>query len=145
MKILPLKLTLSFTIISFFSISKWWFVCIDGPDNFMYGFPIAYKRDALHTSLASEYFILEFIIDFLLYFFFWVIIEILLKRNGIQIILPKIVLNLIFTISFVVFVLELVFAFSFDNIISFRNDNYFEVIETGVYHPFFEKSSVRDF
>ena len=145
MKIQTLKLILSFTIISFFTISKWWFVRIDGPDNFMYGFPIAYKRDALHTSLASEYFILEFIIDFLLYLFFWFIITILLERNGIQIILPKIVLNSIFTISFVVFVLELVFAFSFDNMISFRNDNYFEVIKSGVYHPFFEKSSVRDF
>lgn len=139
-----LKWIMSLTIISFFSISKWWFVKIDGPDNFMYGFPLAYKSDALHTSLAYEYYILEFFIDFILYFFFWTAIVCLFKKRYASILLPKIISTTLLIISFFIFAFEVFFAFSFDNVVSFKNDYYYESIDSGIYTPFFKKSEIRD-
>ncbi len=47
-----------------------WFVnATDGPgDIIVYGFPLIYKAPGFHTSLSTQFFILELIIDFLVYF-----------------------------------------------------------------------------
>ena len=63
-----LNLTLPLTIITFILFTKWWIVdIVDGSDAVMYGFPLIYKSPAFHTSLAEQYFIMEFLIDFLLF------------------------------------------------------------------------------
>lgn len=81
MKTLTLKLVLPLTIILFFGINKWWYVdVIDGTDEIMYGFPFIYTCRAFHTSLASQYFILEYILDLLVYFLIiWTIVYALYK------------------------------------------------------------------
>lgn len=84
------KLIFPLTIISFFAFDKWWYVYIyDGPDKFMYGFPLAYACDALHTSMARHYFILELAIDLLIYFSFWSVAIFLINRFWVRIQVPK--------------------------------------------------------
>lgn len=144
MKKKSLKLILSLTIISFFSISKWRLVKIDGPDIFMFGFPLAYKSDALHTSLAYRYYILEFFIDFLFYIFFWIIVVFLFKKKYKSVVLPKFISSILLIISFFILAFEVFFVFSFDNIVSFKNDYNYEVIESGICTPFFKKYEIRD-
>jgi len=72
---------LTLTILSFFVITKWWYVLvIDGTDEIMYGFPFIYTCSCFHTSLCSQYFILELTIDFSIYFLFWFILNFLFTK-----------------------------------------------------------------
>ncbi|RDI05459.1 hypothetical protein [Flavobacterium sp. AG291] len=75
MKQLILKLTLPLTLISFAGFTKWWYVLVvDAPDYVMYGFPFIYSCPAFHTSMAYQFFIMEFFADILCYFSFWFLI-----------------------------------------------------------------------
>ena len=75
MKKLVLNLIIPITIISFFSLSKWWYLIpIDGADSMFYGFPFPYYGDASNTSMALQFFVVEMIIDFIIYFLIWFII-----------------------------------------------------------------------
>lgn len=70
LKLLPFSLLLAF--LSFWSITMWSYgIVIDGTDEFLYGFPFIYKCRGFHTSLSTQYFILEAIINFLVYLSFW--------------------------------------------------------------------------
>lgn len=63
------------SVISFGIISKWWYVIpTDGPDSVMNGFPLIYVSEGWHTSMSLQFFIIEFIIDFLCYILFWMTI-----------------------------------------------------------------------
>lgn len=59
-----LRSIIPFTFILFQVITFWTYADIeDGPDVVMYGFPFLYKAPALYTSMATNYFLLEFIAD----------------------------------------------------------------------------------
>ena len=69
------------TLISFGTITKWSYGIVnDGTDEFLYGFPLIYKCDGFHTSLSTQYFLTEMIINLLTYFAFWLIIILILNR-----------------------------------------------------------------
>ena len=60
MKRLILRLILPLTLILFAIITKWSYgVIVDGTDEFFYGFPLIYKCDGFHTSLSTQYFLIE--------------------------------------------------------------------------------------
>lgn len=81
MKELIFRLILPLTLISFGIITKWSYgIVIDGPDQFLYGFPLIYKCSGFHTSLSTQYFLTEMIIDLLIYFLFWLTITWLISR-----------------------------------------------------------------
>ena len=64
-----IKLTLPLTIISMFLITKWWFALpIDGPDKLYWGFPLAFMGEGFHTSMSLQFFVLEFLADFMVYY-----------------------------------------------------------------------------
>lgn len=70
-----LTTALVITIISFFSFTMAWEVAIvDGPQSILYGFPLPYVTDSWYTSLAKQFFILPFLLDFLTYLAFWTIL-----------------------------------------------------------------------
>lgn len=74
MKKLIFRLTLPLTLISFGIITKWSYgIVIDGTDEFLYGFPLIYKCDGFHTSLSTQYFLTEMVINLMTYFVFWLI------------------------------------------------------------------------
>ena len=68
---LILTLILPLTIILFGTITKWRYVYVeDGPDDFLYGFPLTFICSGWHTSLALQVFVLELLFDFFVYFIF---------------------------------------------------------------------------
>ena len=83
MKKPDLILTLSLTIIVFTLVTKWWMVIpVDGRETSMLGFPLPYAADAWHTSMAQQYFAVEFLVDLLLYFLIsWSLISTFNRRT----------------------------------------------------------------
>ena len=108
MKKLTFRLTLPLTFISFGIITKWWFgIAIDAKDVFLYGFPLIYKCEGFHTSLSTQYFLTEMIINLLTYFVFWLSITWTISKFW-KINIPKLVSN-VFWIGFGVLFLGFVF------------------------------------
>ncbi|MDK2772948.1 MAG: hypothetical protein KYX68_12085 [Flavobacterium sp.] len=123
MKTLTLKLVLPLTIISFFGINKWWYVdVIDGTDEIMYGFPFIYTCRAFHTSLASQYFILEYIADLLFYFLIiWSLVFVLHKYFNLKSISKLVFYGLLIICIPIVFTQLLIFVI-FDNTFDWIRD-----------------------
>ncbi|MCE2997870.1 MAG: hypothetical protein ACK5RG_18675 [Cyclobacteriaceae bacterium] len=89
MKHLILKYILPLTIISFLFVTKSWVIPIyDGTETFT-GFPFAYTCPAWHTSLASQIFVTELIIDLICYFGFWYLLLVGIHRYYPKFELPK--------------------------------------------------------
>ncbi|WP_431164833.1 hypothetical protein [Tenacibaculum halocynthiae] len=81
MKKLIFRLTFPLTLISFGIITKWSYgIVIDGTDEFLFGFPLIYKCNGFHTSLSTQYFLTEMIVDLFTYFAFWLILTLILNR-----------------------------------------------------------------
>lgn len=81
MKKIIFRLTLPLTLISYGVITKWSYgIAIDAKDVFFYGFPMIHKCEGFHTSLSTQYFLTEMIINFLIYFVFWLIITLSLNQ-----------------------------------------------------------------
>jgi hypothetical protein len=88
-KHLILKYVLPLTILSFLFVTKSWLVPIyDGTETFT-GFPFAYTCPGWHTSLSSQIFVTELIIDLICYFGFWYLLVIGIHRYYPKIELPK--------------------------------------------------------
>jgi len=109
MKDLIWKLILPLTIISFAIFTKYWYVSIvDGPNVYMYGFPLICVSDGIHTSMSLYFYIYDLIIDFLIYLIFWSFIVILFNLFFSPIKISKIIylslitLAIIFLLLFVV-------------------------------------------
>ena len=65
------KFILLLTIISFLVFDKWWYALVtDGTDEIFYGFPLPYTCPGFHTSMSKQFFLMEFVIDFVTYFIF---------------------------------------------------------------------------
>ena len=123
MKTLTLKLVLPLTIILFFGINKWWYVdVIDGNDEIMYGFPLIYTCNAFHTSLASQYFILEYIADLLFYFLIiWLLAFVLHKYFNLKSI-PKLFFCNLLAISILIAFTQIVMFVVLDNTFDWIRD-----------------------
>jgi hypothetical protein len=75
MKKLIWKLVLPLTLTSFVVFRKWWYVFpVDAPDSMMAGFPLPYVCDGWFTSMSNQFFVMELIIDLLIYFLFWLLL-----------------------------------------------------------------------
>lgn len=69
MKKLILIISLPLTVITFAAFTKWWYVLpFDAKQTFYWGFPFAYVGESWQNSGALQFFILEALIDFMLYF-----------------------------------------------------------------------------
>jgi hypothetical protein len=81
MKQLILKLALPLTVISFFVFTK--SICakvVDAPNSVLQGFPLPYTCPGWGSSMTWQFFVLEFVIDFGIYFLFISIIFYLMDR-----------------------------------------------------------------
>jgi hypothetical protein len=108
MKKIIFGLTLPLTIVSFGIVTKWWYgLAIDAKDVFFYGFPMIYKCEGFHTSMSTQYFLTEMIVNQLTYFAFWLIITFTLNRFW-KINIPKMIPK-IFWIGFGILFLGFVF------------------------------------
>ena len=108
MKKIIFRLTLPLTLISFGIITKWSYgIVIDGTNEFLYGFPLIYKCDGFHTSLSTQYFLTEMIVNLLIYFSFWLTITLILNRIW-KINIPKLI-SKIFWIGYAVLFLGFIY------------------------------------
>lgn len=81
MRRITFQLILPLAIISMFVVTKWWFVLpVDAPDQVMHGFPLIFMGPGFHTSMSLQFFMGEFLIDFLVYFLLWWILIFEIRR-----------------------------------------------------------------
>ena len=72
MKTLHTKLVLPLTIISFGLFTKWWYVLpLDARHTYLWGFPFAWVGEGWQTSGALQFFLLEAVVDFIVYYLCW--------------------------------------------------------------------------
>ena len=104
MKKLILKTSLPLAIIAFAVFTKWWHVLpFDARQTFYWGFPFAYVGEGWQTSGALQFFILEALVDFMLYFLvcyglLWILFS-LLKLKTISKLIGKTLWSLAFLIT----------------------------------------------
>lgn len=133
MKQLSWKLILPLTIISFFAVTKWWYVLvIDGVDVLMSGFPLPYACPCFHTSVCSQIFVLNLIIDICCYFFFWFSLIFIFNRFIKPIKVPKGLTIVLISLSGLILSGMLFAGIFLDNVYKFENDFDYEVIDTGI-------------
>jgi hypothetical protein len=109
------KIIFPLTIISLFFVTKWWFALpIDGIDKMYWGFPLAFMGEGFHTSMSYQFFMLEFFIDFFIYFIFWTVLLFSFQK-----IFPIFHIKRIFTNA--IWVVALLFSVVFSTYISSSN------------------------
>ena len=129
---LILKLVLPLTIILFGTITQWKYVIVeDGPDDFLYGFPLSFICNGWHTSLSLQIFVLELLFDFIVYFIFCSTIVILTDKFIKQISVKKYVKIGLYGFATITLLLYgLVFS-NPDNIFKIKRDFNYKEIRNG--------------
>lgn len=146
LKALPLfrKLALPLSLISFAVFSKWWYAhVIDDTDEVLIGFPFIYKCPGFHTSMSTQYFILEMLCDFLVYVLFWTVLIGIINKFLIKITLNKlatIVFGVMTIIIFTFFILEMALP---DNRLYLYRDFDIQIKQTGFYTSFQTKAHLN--
>ena len=111
------KLIIPVSIISFIVFTKWWYVSVvDTPNSIMIGFPLAYSCNAWHTSMSQQFFLLEFIFDFLVYLMFWTILFFGFDKLILEINTTKIVNRILILISSLLMTASLILVFMPENL-----------------------------
>ncbi len=132
MKHLIFKLIVPLTIISFGTITKWWFALpVDAPDTFYAGFPFPYVCDGWHTSMSLQVFFLEFIADFLIYFFTWLTIVYCYEKYVAKIRINKIITFLLWGFSSLIILFTAKILQSGDHIYLLYRNHEMEIIDSG--------------
>ena len=81
MRQLIFRFTLPLTLLSFALITKWWYgIVIEAKDVFFYGFPLIHKCEGFHTSLSTQYFLFEMLLNLLTYFTISLVITLIINR-----------------------------------------------------------------
>lgn len=126
------KLVLPLTIISFAVFRKWWYVFpVDAPDSMMAGFPLPYVCDGWFTSMSNQFFVMELIIDLLIYFLFWLLLIFIINHFFVKIQIPKILMLFLMIISALIFSGAIFIASMRESIFKVNRDFDVEVKETG--------------
>lgn len=123
---------LPLTIISFGTLTKWWYVLpVEAPDTMMVGFPLAFVSDGWHTSMSLQIFLFELAFDFLIYFLFWFLLILLIDRYLIKIKTGKIIGGILWTFSTVILSIAVFIASFPEHIFSIKRDWDRQVMVTG--------------
>lgn len=132
MKQLTFKLILPLTVISFATITKWWYALpVDAPDTLYSGFPFPFVGDGWHTSMSLQIFVLELFADFLIYFLIWFVLVFCINQYLTKIKTYKIATIGLWTISGII-ILGASFIASFpEHIFRFKRTYDMEIMESG--------------
>lgn len=132
MKQLTLKIIIPLTVISFATITKWWYaIPVDAPDTLFAGFPFPFVCDGWHTSMSLQIFATELFADLLTYFLFWCLIIFCIDRFGIKIKTNKIVTIVLWTLTAIVVSGATLIASNPDNLFYVKRPFDIEIMETG--------------
>ena len=131
-KQLTWQLILPLTIVSFGTVTKWWYVLpVDAPDTMMIGFPLAFVSDGWHTSMSLQIFIFEFVFDFLIYFLFWLLLIIFIDRYLKRIRIARMLTGILWALSTVIFAVSIWIASFPEQIFAMKRDWDRQVMVTG--------------
>lgn len=142
MKQMRIKLTVPLTIISMFLITKWWYaIPIDGPDKLYWGFPFPFLGEGFHTSMSLQFFVLEFLADFVVYFTVIVMVVLAFTKWFLAFQVSKILTKTVWVLTFM-----LLSGFGFivttsNPIFKIKRDYDWRVMETG--HVFIFQATPR--
>jgi hypothetical protein len=132
MKQLIFKLIVPLTIISFGTITKWWFALpVDAPHTFYTGFPFPYVCDGWHTSMSLQVFFLEFFADFFVYFFSWLTIVYCFEKYVAKIRINKIITFLLWGLSALIILFTAMILRSGDHVYMLYRNHEMEIIDSG--------------
>ena len=128
--ILPLVLPL--TIILFETITKWRYVNVeDAPEDFLYGFPLAFIGRGWHTSLSLQIFVSELLFDFLVYFAFCFITVMLIDNYCKPIIIKKYLKFSLYGIAGLLLLFYGLIGSIQDNVFKMKRDFNYEEVRSG--------------
>jgi hypothetical protein len=132
MRQLTFKLIIPLTIISFATITKWWYALpVDAPDTLLTGFPFPFVCDGFHTSMSLLIFVTELIVDILIYFIIWFIAIYCINRFLTKIKTHKIVTIALWTITVFIISGAAYIANYRENIFYVKRPFDIDVMETG--------------
>jgi hypothetical protein len=132
MKQLTWKLILPLTIISFGTITKWWYTSsVDSPETLYSGFPFPFVGNGFHTSMSLQFFVIELVADLLIYFLIWFVIVFCINRYLTKIKTYKIVTIGLWTIAGIIIIGASYIASFHENIFHFKRPYNIEIMETG--------------
>ena len=78
---LIIRFALPLTIVSFGVFSKWWYgIAFDAKDVYMNGFPLIHKSEGFHTSMSTQYFMIEMLVNLLVYFSCCLLVMMVINR-----------------------------------------------------------------
>ena len=129
---LAYKLVFPLALISFVLITKWWFaVPVDAPGTYFIGFPFPYACDGWHTSLSIQFFLMELVVDFLVYYFAWFIFVFLINKFIKPIKINKAVFLTLLSLNILILTPTIYFFTNSNNIIYLRRPFEIAIFETG--------------
>lgn len=132
MKNLILKLILPLAIISFVIFTKWWYVLpADAPNTMYSGFPFPYIGEGWHTSMSLQIFVLELIVDWIIYFLFLSVLVFSINMLVEKIKLYKSVTILLWLVAGTIIAAALYFGSFSEHIFYFKRPYEMKVMETG--------------
>jgi hypothetical protein len=132
MKQLTIKLTLPFTIISMFLITKWWFALpVDGPDKLYWGFPLPFLGQGFHTSMSFQFFVLEFVADFIVYFLGWACLFYLISKRFSITNVSKVLLKTVWTLALFLAIGFIILVSTSNPVFLLKRDYNWEILQTG--------------
>lgn len=132
MKSLLIKLILPLTIISFTLFTKWWYASpVEAPDTMYIGFPLIFQGAGWHTSMSLQIFLVEFIVDFLVYFFSLTLAIFLVKQFFSKLSIPKILTVVLWVISSSIIAIVLLQCMIADNAYHLKRPYDVKILETG--------------
>jgi hypothetical protein len=132
MKSLIVKLAIPLTVISFATVTKWWYALpVDAPDTMFTGFPLAFTCRGWHTSLSLQFFVIEFFVDLLTYFLIWQFLIFCIDRFIIKLKPHKIMTICLWALSGLLIVLAVLMASNKDNLFYTKRPFDIEVMKTG--------------
>lgn len=132
MKKITLQLILPLTIISFFIFTKWWFTLpVDAPKTIFFGFPFPFLCNGWHTSMSLQIFIIEFLVDLLIYFSFWFILVFCINRYVIVIKVNRIFTAILLSASILICILCIWIASFRENVFDVKRNFDIKILETG--------------
>lgn len=133
MKHLIVRLILPVTIISFWSIGKWWYALPeDAPDTMYTGFPFIYSGPGWHTSISYQIFVTELIIDLLCYFVFWFLVAFSMTRFKREFKVVKITAIGLWAMAVILPINQTFLLIVSDNVYYLKRPYPIHILETGV-------------
>ncbi|MDC8005733.1 hypothetical protein POV27_16890 [Aureisphaera galaxeae] len=136
MRKLLLHVILPLTLLSFWTITKWWFgLAVDAKHVIFYGFPFIYKCEGFHTSLSTQYFIAPLLLNMAVYFLFWVVIVGIINRFY-KARIPLLLVRGFWMLSMVYVSFSLVISIQLYDDYRWQRDFDVQIYETGIDVPF---------